>query len=343
MKRTGRRRQAFTLVELLVVIAILGILIALILPAVQAARAASRRIQCRNNLKQIGVALHAYHAAHTLFPYGTADHDWDQNPNGNSVIYAGSWRTMLLPFIDQLPLHVKLAKLDNRITQASYSNHRSPWARAREQKLVIAAYICPSEPEPWVRGGWAYFNSGPAGDAGISTYMGSAGPVSTGPPDWGVDKACGLCSDGVTLDLFCPCTYGNGPPPYTRGFYHGQYFGGPGMLDMFPNEISALDVPDGTSHTLHVGETHGMNQNGDGCRDYLNWMSDWAVSSTVYGINADNVGSTWQDGCNFRSYHSGGANFLFVDGSVHFLVETIDLRTFGHLGARNDGQVLGEY
>ena len=115
------------------------------------------------------------------------------------------------------------------------------------------------------------------------------------------------------------------------------------MLDMYPNEISMKKVVDGSSKTLHVGETHGVNSNEDGCGDHLNWMSTWAVSSTVYGINARNVGSDWNTGCNFRSYHGGGSFFLFVDGSVHYLNEAIDLWAFGYLGDRNDGQVIPSY
>ena len=115
------------------------------------------------------------------------------------------------------------------------------------------------------------------------------------------------------------------------------------MLDMYPNKYTDKDVIDGASKTLLVGETHGENANGDGCKDQLNWMSSWAVSSTVYGINAINVGNTWQDGCNFRSYHTNGAMFVFVDGSVHFLESEIDLWNLSYLGARNDRQAVGSY
>jgi prepilin-type processing-associated H-X9-DG protein len=177
--------------------------------------------------------------------------------------------------------------------------------------------------------------------AGISTYMGSAGPVAVLPPSaYGATAACGLCSDGSLLNKFCDCYTGN-YAAYRRGFYHGQYKGGPGMLDMYPNDISVKKVEDGTSHTLHIGETHGVDGSGDGCQDRMQWMGTWAVASTVYGINAVDVGTTWQGGgCNFRSRHPGGALFVFVDGSVHFISEDIELWAFSYLGNRKDGQVI---
>jgi prepilin-type N-terminal cleavage/methylation domain-containing protein/prepilin-type processing-associated H-X9-DG protein len=336
----SRRALGFTLVELLVVIAIIGILVALLLPAVQAAREAARRMQCSNNLKQFGLAMHTYHSAKRVFPYGSADHDWEANPNGTEARWGGSWRTFLLPFMDKPAIADRLSRINNR--SSIVSDRTSPWASSPLQTVIVPGYVCPSEPQPWVRNGFEYWSFGPQDGAAISTYMGCAGPVSTGPLDWGIFGSCGLCTDGSHLDAFCPCTLGN-TPQYNRGFYHGHNPDGPGMLDMFPNRISMKDVEDGASNTIHVGETHGVNANGDGCGDQLNWMSTWAVSSTVYGINAQNVGSTWQDGCNFRSYHPGGAHFLFVDGSVHFLSETVDLWTFGYLGARNDGQAVSGY
>src|SRR5262249_43919598 len=153
-----------------------------------------------------------------------------------------------------------------------------------------------------IRGGFADWSFAPMRAAAISTYMGNAGPVSTGPMDWGLAKGCGYCTDGRDPQKYCLCTLGNSQR-YNRGFYHGHNPNGPGMLDMFPNDMSMRKVKDGASNTLHVGETHGVNNSGDGCGDYLQWMSTWAVSTTVYGINAKNVGKDWQAGCNYRSYH----------------------------------------
>ena len=331
------KTRGFTLVELLVVIAIIGVLVALLLPAVQAAREAARRASCINNLKQSGIALHNHHGTRKFFPFGSHDADGERNPAGPPwPRFGGNWRTALLPYAENQPLADRLSQIDNR-SNTQYDS-TSDWVTAEEQLLVLPSYICPSEPPPWLRGEFDLFAIAPA-TAGISTYMGNAGPVAVTPPSsYGATSACGLCSDGARLDVFCDCFTGN-EGRYRRGFYHGHNSDGPGMMDMFPNELRISMVLDGTSHTLHVGETHGVNGGLDGCGDRMQWMGTWAVASTVYGINAVDVGTTWRGGgCNFRSYHPGGANFLFVDGSVRWLPDSIDLRVFGYLGNRRDEQ-----
>jgi type II secretory pathway pseudopilin PulG len=340
-------------VELLVVIAIIGILVAMLLPAVQSAREAARRMQCANNLKQIGLALHSYAASNRVFPYGSADHDCEgapYNPSG-SFRSGGNWRTMILPFIEQQAIADRIAAVSNLRTNSCFAAARShAYSMLPEQKLVLSVYVCPSEPGPYVRRNAAEWSFTPQHDFGISTYMGNAGPVTPVSSDgtWGgLHSACGLCTDGTTKDIYCPCTYGDSAQ-FHRGFMHGHNPGGPGMLDMYPNGYSTADVRDGTSNTLLVGEITGVDASGDGCgragHDALGWMGTWCAATTVWGINSQGIGSGWSDGCvSFRSHHPGGCHFVLVDGSVHFLSETIDLRTLGHLGGRNDGQVLGSW
>src|SRR5262245_19137304 len=108
MKNRHSQRQGFTLVELLVVIAIIGILVALLLPAIQAAREAARRAHCVNNLHQIGIALHNYHAARKVFPYGANDGDCEDLTPKREVM---AWRVLILPYLENQPLYDRLTAL----------------------------------------------------------------------------------------------------------------------------------------------------------------------------------------------------------------------------------------
>ncbi len=348
MIRIRRPAHGFTLVELLVVIAIIGILVAMLLPAVQAAREASRRSSCQNNLHQIGVALHNHHSARGVFPYGSSDDDCEarvphpRNPH--------TWRTLLLPYLENPPLYDQLAPLAEVSTVHDCWPIR-PWDTSPLQTLAVPVYMCPSEEPPAVKSGMAQWCTSET--AAFASYVGSAGPVSCGPVDWGVPEMCGLCVGSVA----CPCNFGNIKGGAPRGYLHGHNPGGPGMLDMYPNKnISAKKVPDGLAKTLHVGETHWSDPESgqSGCFNAMQWMGGWCVASTVWGINTDYMAQfrwsptnhdkyNWATGCMFRSRHPGGAQFLFADGSVTFLDESISLTLFANLGARNDGNVGDSY
>jgi len=296
MRSRCKARRAFTLVELLVVIAIIGILVALLLPAVQAAREAARRVGCLNNLKQIGIALYNYHDAHGEFPYGSADHDGDtvywNDCKGAATKNCGNWRTTILPFMEQQAIADQLDKIDN--TAPGQPNSRSytrPWALAPQQQLVITEYICPSEPAPYLRGELVSWSCGPRPPAvaGIATYQGNAGPVSTGPSDWGISLSCGVCYGSGDKDAFCLCEWGN-KGECNRGFYHSQMPDGPGVMDMYPDGRAIKRITDGTTRTLLIGETHGMNANGDGAG------GEWLVRRQ-YGLGNQHRRGGLADGC----------------------------------------------
>jgi len=307
------KKRGFTLIELLVVIAIIAILIALLLPAVQQAREAARRSQCKNNLKQMGLATHNYHDAHNVFPISHGD-------TGNSF----GWRALVLPYIDQAPLYNKI-DFEGNIVDAG--------------NLVVAqtyvpVYRCPSDPTPNnVSGGnqvwsnWCYPATCPAAsrnNIAVTTYKGV---------------------DGRGYDL----TAATSPLPH--GMFDrrmGLRVSGGGGSVVTPNRtIRMRDVIDGTSNVLFVGE------NSPGFHAWSSWAAWHSPMTTAFPINhpfkvwgsaqarISSGAHGWTDGFAFSSYHVGGAHFLMVDGSVHFLSENMDFLTYQQLGNPQDGQPLG--
>ena len=341
------RPLGFTLVELLVVIAIIAILIALLLPAVQAAREAARRMQCGNNLKQIGVALHSYHSVYSKFPYGGSYNEGNgfckYNP-GMSTRQGYNWRIFILPYLEQAGVYDMIPI----ISANDGDSFRDLWAPVPEQKIPIPTYYCPSEIGPQVRSGLLviYWIANPTdGVAALSSYRGSAGNVS----HWGhgpEPESCGLCAGGA-----CPCD--KGVHHTTNGGSHFAYCqrddASLGMLWAHPTSVRLSHIYDGSSNTLMVGEsTYASLTDGLGCAEVSHWMAPWCVSGTVYGINMKYQNQPSHSpphagflmGCGFRSRHPGGAQFQMADGSVRFITESINMLTFSGLGTRNGGELL---
>lgn len=310
-----RRPRAFTLIELLVVIAIIAILVALLLPAVQQAREAARRSQCKSNLKQYGLALHNYHDVHKRFAPGTSS--WDNAPRAG-------WQVRVLPFMDQgalyeeLNLDINTFVYDQTLTTGKLARlHQVPYAR------------CPSDGS-----GFSDFDSGWA----QANYGGSMGSNST-PSNGGA-----ACEPWQQFAAAGTAGHGNSNNPLSIS----------GMFSRFGMCIDEADVTDGTSNTIMVGEILPI------CTDHREgwWSRNGSAnahSSTVVPINNMNTcpvplqnithpactaQNNWNFSWGFRSMHTGGAHFLLVDGSTHFLSENIDHQVYQSLGGRRDGNTV---
>ncbi|PQO43752.1 DUF1559 domain-containing protein [Blastopirellula marina] len=297
------RRRGFTLVELLVVIAIIGVLIALLLPAVQQAREAARRMSCTNNLKQIGLASHNYHD--TFRQFSTVEF--------GSVAYANlsgaSYFAAILPFLEQSNAY--------QLYDPSLSNSDPYNVTVTGQK--IEAFLCPSAAQRREVGGTC--------DAGRAE-----GHYAV---NVGSEAASAYAGAGQQL---------NGAIVY-------------GISS--PTKTAFRDMTDGTSNTLLVGESaynlpdytfSSGSCAGSPRYSFTYWANPYPSSiafstETLYNPKDKQGDGIWDSSWThaFRSEHSGGAQFVFVDGSVHFVADTIDATTLDALATRNGGEVIGEY
>jgi prepilin-type processing-associated H-X9-DG protein len=298
-------------------------------------------------MRQIGVGMQNHLSAKGYFPYGAHDGDCE-TPALTAARQTWTWRTLLLPYVEQQALFVQLKPLADASAKSPCTNPENrPWDRSPLQAQPLSLYICPTE-EVQIGDRMDTWFGPPR--AAIASYFGMAGPVAAGPASgWGGPTVvCGNCVGRIN----CECL----PMESPRGFLHGQMRDGPGLLDMWPNEYNTKDVIDGTSNTIHVGESHWVDpdSNQAGCYGNMQWMATFAVATSVWGINTDylaRLGLTpaehrlynYLTGCNFRSRHIGGAHFLFADGSVRFLEESISPALFGNLSTRNDERVGEEY
>lgn len=280
------RASGFTLVELLVVIAIIGVLIALLLPAVQQARESARRMQCTNNLKQLGLALHNYHDTYKIFPPGyIRNSGW-------------SWGAMILPQVEQVNLYNRLNTKKVNVSNAT---------ALTGSKTRLDMFRCPSDVSPDLNNNRKISVNGSQYEIATSSYVAVQGNIDPLPKK-------------------NPGSKGNGM------FY-------------WNSKIRMADVTDGTSNTFMVGERCwklGIHQHN---------AAIWAATSLNDGnyhftLSIASNGSFQLNGNHtnaMSSLHPGGGLFCFADASVHFIPETINLKTWKYLGNRHDGNVLGQY
>jgi prepilin-type N-terminal cleavage/methylation domain-containing protein/prepilin-type processing-associated H-X9-DG protein len=308
-----RSRHGFTLIELLVVVSIIGLLCALLLPAVQVAREAARRSQCANNLKQIALAAHNYHDTLGSFPsclylhpaYAKKGQAWNND----------GWLVLLLPQLDQQAIYNAV----NFDIMWGSTPVTGPWGTAWAPQFygeqnstvritVVGSFGCPSDPSPRIDSLNADEIEGePA--AGTS-YVGNVGSN---------------CLDEVASGY--PCA-----EPRL-----GDVSGGNGIYWRYGSRVSIPDVTDGLSNSFMAGE-QVMEAS-----QWNAWVhANQSLASTAIPLNYTRQPATtfWTWTYSFRSRHPGGANFAFCDGSVRFLKETINFNTYQSLSTRSGGELM---
>ena len=341
-------RKGFTLIELLVVIAIIGVLIALLLPAVQRVREAANRIKCQNSLKQIGLALHNYHDVAGSF-----------SP-GNQVFWGAGWATAILPYLDQEPLY---SRLD--VTRPVGS--AGPWTNVPNwialQNGQVPTYSCPSSPLP---------------------VLTQTDPGDNGPGNWqqvgnyvaimGASTSSSVAADPTGLGRVSDCS--NSSPLYCN---FGGFVASNGVI--YPGSaVRISDITDGTTNTLLVGEQSDWGSDpgvSPACGSRTQYDLRAPVSYGIWvGAEQSNVPTQSNVGCGdssgsavtlrwpvgtkqrqnyndgmaywggwnkpLQSVHPGGANVLFCDGGVRFLTESTAWEVLKWLAIRDDGQNLSE-
>ena len=342
----GRRtvRSGFTLVELLVVIAIIGTLIGLLLPAVQSAREAARRSQCSNNLKQYGLAIQNHHDAKKVIPRGSplgpsvSSSDWDHAHDWGGT--GLGWQAHILPYAEYATIY---DKLDWTNPGAVFLRDQDIGGGQLFRAVQVSFARCPSDDGPSLQ--WGNAQNGFA----QGSYAGSMGSQATPSNDGNCNHFFGF----------------NESLPWNAD--HGNSFRFQDLSGVFSRRCRDMKgmtfqmVSDGLSKTIFVGETLGT------CHDHLDGQWGFngfnnAHSSTAVPINTmttcyDNEAmaraagapnpqcftkSNWNYSWGFRSRHPGGSSFLFGDGSVKFIPESINHNVYQRLGGRKDGGAITE-
>jgi len=309
----GKRRQTgFTLIELLVVIAIIAILVALLLPAVQQAREAARRSQCKNQMKQIGLALHNYHDLHSIFPPGFVGRGskWTDNTGANKyctsndINHQAPWTVLILPTLDLANLY---SKFD--LGGVFSSGQNATTAEPNGKHMVrVSTYQCPSDA---ATGRYPLHLS----------YMGIQGG--------GTDTAQGYCvSTALRTFHRNGIIFGNSNirmRDITDGTSQTAMIGESNYFPSQPDLITTRGWA--TSPKMDIGHPMTMAS----LTDPINSYDLTGVDITEFHVSSRMLGS----------HHVGGCHVAFADGSVRFLSENMNDSTYQRIGIRNDGQVIG--
>lgn len=325
-------KKGFTLVELLVVIAIIGVMVGLLLPAVQAAREAARRMSCGNNMKQIGLGLHNYESTFKLLPLNRSSGDPIPDP-APLTARSLSWMVGVLPFVEQQAVYDTIDfnfESTNDPRNGPNFNAPPPFSNAAVARTIVPSYRCPSDglSDPRMNG-----RANRTGDKelAVNNYKGVAGSNWA----WGNFQ--------VTTAPFAGTRWGL----QTNGLDRGN-----GMMmrgHLFNNQTEFRHVTDGLSNTFMVGEaipafcTH----------TWWYWYNGSTATAAVpLNVRAQcaNTGSRnqdlvacrtdWGNNYSFMSMHPGGAQFTLGDASVKFISDSVNLNVYRALGSMMDGQTV---
>jgi prepilin-type N-terminal cleavage/methylation domain-containing protein/prepilin-type processing-associated H-X9-DG protein len=332
----SRMKRGFTLIELLVVIAIIAVLIALLLPAVQAAREAARRSQCVNNLKQIGLGLHNYHQTSDVFPTGgscNAPQDSYGSFNYNCVIWNGvSAQALMLSYMEQSQIYNAI-----NMNLAGPGGTLGNTANSTTFYTKINVFLCPSD-------GYAGQSSG-----NLNSYRGNFGTTSqsysstsTGVFSYGQAYGVNTITDGTSNTI----AYGEQLVGYSGNpQYRGNGMNSTGVMQNFNVETLGVQTVNQALQTCTTAFRSGSPLPYSGHYWWVGTMGH-SMFNTVVPPNSNlfpwancktGGGGSYS---NAMSNHSGGANFLFADGSVKFIKNSINQYTYWNIGTRNMGEVV---
>jgi prepilin-type N-terminal cleavage/methylation domain-containing protein/prepilin-type processing-associated H-X9-DG protein len=307
-RSSAARRTAFTLLELLVVIAIMGVLLALLLSAVQRVRETAARAQCLNNLRQLALAMQDYHDSQGRFPPGQFLGPYGKGPDS----YGWSWSARLLPYVEQNTLYQQ----GHVPSQTLQGSGIAAWQ--------IKLFLCPSD---------ASSGTGPRSDAGnlLGFPVGQSNYKGVSGANWGSDSSLGL--PDISTD-------------WVHSGINGSYDGlddGDGI--MFRSDyrcgMRITSITDGSSNTFMLGEDLPA------FNEYCSWpYANNAYGTCAIPPNVKRPGggtyapSDWPNTWSFRSRHPGGLNFAYADGSVHFISNAIDLSVYRAMATIAGGEAV---
>jgi prepilin-type N-terminal cleavage/methylation domain-containing protein/prepilin-type processing-associated H-X9-DG protein len=331
-------RRGFTLIELLVVIAIIGGLIALLLPAVQSAREASRRMQCTNNLRQIALGVHNYHDAHGSFPPARKGSAW------------GTWNHFILPYIEQQAVYNAWNDIGNSVNGPDHTHRYFGATNLTVATVNITTYLCPSDEGTNRNNSFAGTLAGVRYECKFRNYVVNLGTTNDGQMNF-------PSASTTPILIFRGAPFYDIGSPNVASQAFMPYFG----FRRPRNSVGLASLTDGTSSTLMVSEVI-MSQGKQDLRGFTQWgeatgftgnagpnsstpdLSDWCVNwdkGPPLQCLARPMMNANDKYLAARSKHPGGVNAALCDGSVKFFKNTINIHTWRDLTTANGGEVIG--